>query len=119
MQGRGSGGSWIRGRSRGAGKVRAKIAISSASSSCSLTDIPLPQAPPFLKPFLKVTCCVLLAPPASRFKAAMADAAFEKASLIEEELEVAVAAARSTDLISTVATPAKSYVQKEHTESVQ
>ncbi len=44
-------------------------------------------------------------PPASRFKAAMADAAFEKASSIEEELEVAVAAARSTDLIATVKTP--------------
>ena len=53
----------------------------------------------------------------------MADAAFEKASSIEEELEVAVAAARSTDLIATVATPrqnlVKSNVQQKRTESMQ
>jgi len=46
----------------------------------------------------------------------MAVAAFEKASAIEEELEVAVAAARSTDLIATVShPPTKSSESNVHT----
>ena len=38
MQGRGSGGAWLRGRSRGAGKVRARNDITSATSLRVLTD---------------------------------------------------------------------------------